>query len=87
MSGGVDLDLHVAVFQLHQAPPDLHLLAEGIQQLLPQLIHLQATLLAGVRLDLGWNTKRLLFRSEGRLHALEESGPAFTLDVADVSPV
>lgn len=53
MFGCVHLDLHAAVLKLHQAPPDRHLLAEGIQELLPQLIHLRSALLAGVGLDLG----------------------------------
>lgn len=54
MFGGVDLDLHVAVFQLHEALPDLHLLAEGIQELLPQLVHLCSTLLARMGLDFSY---------------------------------
>ena len=51
--GGVDLDLHVGVLQLHQTLPHLHLLAEGLQELLPQLVHLGLAVLAGVGLDLG----------------------------------
>lgn len=56
MFGGVYLDFHVAVFQLYQVPPDLHLLAKSIQEMLLQLVHLCLTLLGGVGLDFsyGW---------------------------------
>ena len=50
--GRVDLDLNVAVVQLHQALADLHLLAEGVDELLPQLVHLRPALLGRVGLDL-----------------------------------
>lgn len=67
MSGGVDLDLHAAVLQLQEAPPDHHLLAEGLQELLPQLIRLRSGLLAGVGLDLRWKQQSAQMRN-GSLH-------------------
>lgn len=71
MFGGVNLDLHVAVFQLHKALPDLHLLAERIQELLPQVIHLCPTLIAGVGLHLRCGWEKIMSEEERKCDRTE----------------